>query len=150
MSDLKNDVVFMVSVCLPISNSSSPLSKSLEIIPSAQITIAITVNFMFHSCFSSLSRSKYISPFCFWFSFLNFFSAVQLDGEVYYPRDSLFLVNFYYHYYFSLAHALVFSLNNLNKHLTHLLSSHLHNPEPPEKRYSKINKTKIKTKWKKI
>ena len=39
---------WMVSAHLPISNSSSPLSKLLAIVPSAPITCGITVTFMFH------------------------------------------------------------------------------------------------------
>ena len=68
---LNNTVVWMVSARHPISNSSNPLFKSKKTVPSAPLTIGITVTFMFHSFFSSLARSKYmyLFLFCFlWFS----------------------------------------------------------------------------------
>ena len=49
-ADLKNIVIWMVSSCHLISNSSSPFNKLLGLVPSAQITFGITVTFMFH-CF---------------------------------------------------------------------------------------------------
>ena len=45
----KNAVVGMVSISPPITNSSSPLSKTLQSIPSASITLCITVTLIFHS-----------------------------------------------------------------------------------------------------
>ena len=60
--DLNNAAVWMVTINPPIFNSSIPLTKSLGIIPSATITIGITVTFMFHSL-SSLARSKYLCLF---------------------------------------------------------------------------------------
>ena len=40
-----------------------------EIVPSAPLTVGITVTFLFHSFFSSLARSKYLSLFTvLWFS----------------------------------------------------------------------------------
>ena len=66
LADLSNAVHWMVSTHPPISNSFKPLG----IVPSAPITIGITVTFMFHSFFSSLAKSKYLSllslsMFCF-------------------------------------------------------------------------------------
>ena len=49
--------------------SSSPWTKPLVTVLSAPITIGITVMFMFHSFFSSLTRSKYLSLFSSYFSF---------------------------------------------------------------------------------
>ena len=64
MAYLINVVVWMVSARLPISNSSSFLFKPLGIVPSSLITVGITVTLMFHSFFSSLARSRYLSlPF---------------------------------------------------------------------------------------
>ena len=68
LADLNNAVVWMVSTCLLISNSSNLLTNSLGIVPSAPITIAIIVSFMLYRFFfSSLARSKYLSLF---FSFV--------------------------------------------------------------------------------
>ena len=53
LTDLNNDVVWMISTRPLISKSSSPLVT----VPSAPITIGITVTFMFHSFFSSVARS---------------------------------------------------------------------------------------------
>ena len=63
LTDFNNVVVWMVSARPPISNSFSPFTKPLGIVPSAPITIGITVTFMFHSFFSSQTRSKYLSLF---------------------------------------------------------------------------------------
>ena len=57
--DVKNVVVWLISARLPISNFSSPFTKPLRIVPSASITIVITIIFTLHSFFGSLTRSKY-------------------------------------------------------------------------------------------
>ena len=48
LADLNNAVVWMVSARPPITNSSSPLTKPLRIIPGELITISIKITFMFH------------------------------------------------------------------------------------------------------
>ena len=63
----------MVSTSL-ISKSCSPCINTLVIVPSAPITIDITVSFMFHSFFNSLARSKYLSLSSIPFNF-NLWSA---------------------------------------------------------------------------
>ena len=65
LADLNNMVIWMVSIRPPIFNSSSPLSEHLETVPITPLAIGITANFMFHSIFSSLARSKYLSLFSF-------------------------------------------------------------------------------------
>ena len=60
LADLNNAVVWMISARPPIINSSSPFTKPLGIILSTQITISIAATFIFHSLFSSLTRSKYL------------------------------------------------------------------------------------------
>ena len=50
-TDLNNTAVWIVSIRPPISNSSRLLSKSLETVPSAPITIDITVTRMFCSSY---------------------------------------------------------------------------------------------------
>ena len=57
--------VWMVSARPPISIPSSLFTKPLVIVPSAPVTIGITVTFMFHSYFSSLARSMYFYLFSF-------------------------------------------------------------------------------------
>ena len=69
LANLDNTVVWMVSTCPLISKSSSSFTNSLGIIPSAPITIGITVIFMFPRFFSSLARSRYLSLFSLSFNF---------------------------------------------------------------------------------
>ena len=74
VTNFNNVVVSMVLILPLISDSSSPLSKSLGIIPSARTTIGITITFMFHSFFSSLARSNYLynHHYYYYFYFLSF------------------------------------------------------------------------------
>ena len=67
LAGLNNTVVCMVSI-RPISNSPSPCTSVLVMLPSASITININVTFIFHSFFSSLARSMDLSLFSFSFS----------------------------------------------------------------------------------
>ena len=66
-ADFKNAVVFIVSICLAVSNFSNPFTKNLQIVPSTTITIGNDVNFISHSFFNSLSRSNYLALFFFFF-----------------------------------------------------------------------------------
>ena len=70
MVDLNNAVVWMGLSRFSISNSTSPLTKRLETVPSAPITIGIPVTFLFHNFFSSLAKSKYLCLSFLWFSLL--------------------------------------------------------------------------------
>ena len=79
----------MVSIRPPVSSSFSPLFKILGSVPSAPLTIGITVTIMFHSVLSSLTRSKYLSLFSV---FLNFHSMLRWDGKIHYTAGSLFLL----------------------------------------------------------
>ena len=67
---LNNVVVWIVSTRPPTSKSSSPFSNRLVPVPNAPITIGIFVSCMFHSFFSSLARSRYLSFFSHSFSFI--------------------------------------------------------------------------------
>ena len=67
---LNNAVVWMVSTHPPTSNSSSPFSNPLVTVPKVPITIGIIVTSMFHSFFTSLARSRYLSFFSHSFSFI--------------------------------------------------------------------------------
>ena len=67
--NLNNAVVWMVSTCPLISNSSSPFTNPLVIVLSALITIGIIITFMFFCFFSSLVRSRYLSLFLLSFNF---------------------------------------------------------------------------------
>ena len=82
LADLKNAVVWMVSTCPLISKSSSPCANPLVTVLSVPITIGITVTFMFHSFFSSLAKSRYLS--------FNCYPIVSWNGKVYYSAGSLF------------------------------------------------------------
>ena len=57
LADLRNVVVWIISVRLLVSSS---FSNSLGIVPSRPTTTSITVTFMFLCFFSSLARSKYL------------------------------------------------------------------------------------------
>ena len=67
---LSNAVVWIVSTRLPTSKCSSPFSNPLVTVPNAPITIGIIVTCMFHSFFSSLARSRYLSFFSHSFCFI--------------------------------------------------------------------------------
>ena len=54
LTDLNNDVVWMVSTSSLISKPSSPCINPLVSVPSAQITPGITATFIFHSLLSLL------------------------------------------------------------------------------------------------
>ena len=62
--DLNNALVWIVSTLPPFSNFSSPFTNFLVTVPSAPITMSITVTFMFNCFFSSLARSRYLSSSC--------------------------------------------------------------------------------------
>ena len=68
LADLNNTVVRKVSTRPLISKSSSPCINPLMTVLSIPITIGITLTVMFHSFFSSLARSSYLSFFSFSFS----------------------------------------------------------------------------------
>ena len=100
LADRNNAVVWMVSIRSLISNSSSPLTKLLWIVPTAQITI---VTLMFHNFLSFQAISKYLSPFSLsliftvWFagmaiySYFCEFSHQYLSGGLYWSsRDGKF------------------------------------------------------------
>ena len=67
---LNNAVVWIVSTRPPTSKSSSLFNNPLVTVSKAPITIGIIVTFMFHSFFSSLARSRYLSFFSHSFSFI--------------------------------------------------------------------------------
>ena len=69
LADRNNDVGWMVSTHPLISNSSSPCTNPLVTVQSVPITIGITVTFVFHSLFSFLARSRYLSFFLLSFNF---------------------------------------------------------------------------------
>ena len=60
LAELNNAVIWLVSTCPLVSKSSSTFVNLLRIVPSASITIGITVTFMFHF-FCFLARSRYFS-----------------------------------------------------------------------------------------
>ena len=81
----------MVLILPLISNYPILFSKPLGTIPSVPTTIGITITFLFHSLFSSLTRSKYLFNFLFilfllygppvsFRRFLESFQVVQLQS----------------------------------------------------------------------
>ena len=106
---LNNVVVSMVSTRPPTSKSSSPFSNPLVTVLNAPITIGIIVTCMFHSFFNSLARSRYLSFFSHFFSFILWsarrakstilqvlFFCRLLLRQVVWPR----LGDPYYYYYY--------------------------------------------------
>ena len=71
--NLNRAVVWMVSTRVLISNSTNPL----ETVPSAPITIAITVTSISYCFFSFLARSKYLSLFLPSFNFTLWSARTQ-------------------------------------------------------------------------
>ena len=67
--NVNNAVVWMVSTRPLISKISCPYTNPLVTVPRAPITIGITVTFMFHSFFNSLTRPRYLTFFSLSFSF---------------------------------------------------------------------------------
>ena len=67
---LNHAVVLMVSTRPPTSKSPSPLNNPLITVPKAPITFSIIVTFKFHRFFNSLARSRYLSFFSHYFSFI--------------------------------------------------------------------------------
>ena len=64
-------VVWMVTTRPPTSKPSSPFNSPLVTLLNAPITIGIIVTFMFHSFFFNfLARSRYLSFFSLYFSFI--------------------------------------------------------------------------------
>ena len=79
-----NNTIFWIVFTRPlISKSSCPCTNPLVTVPRTPFTIGVTVTLMFHSFFSSLARSRYLSvfvSFCFtlW-SAGTAKSTIQLD-----------------------------------------------------------------------
>ena len=67
---LDNVVVWMVSTRPPTSKFSSTLNNPLFTVPNAPITIDMIVTCMFHSFLNFIARSKYLSFFSHFFSFI--------------------------------------------------------------------------------
>ena len=67
---LNKGVVWLVSTRPPTSKSSSPFNNPLVTVPKAPIKIGIIVTFMCHSFFNSLAKSRYLSFFSHYFSFI--------------------------------------------------------------------------------
>ena len=67
---LSNAFVWIVSTRPSTTTSSRPYNNPLVIVSNAPITIGTIVNFMFHSFFNSLARSKYLSFFSLSFRFI--------------------------------------------------------------------------------
>ena len=69
LADLNNAIVWMVSIRSLISKTSSPFTSPLVFVLWAPITIGITVTFMVHSFFNSITRSGNLSFFSLSFNF---------------------------------------------------------------------------------
>ena len=74
---LNNALVWMVSTRPPTSKSSSLFSNPLVTVPNTSITIGIIVNCIFHSFFSPLARSRYLSLFSHFFHYYYYYSLIR-------------------------------------------------------------------------
>ena len=81
LSDLHNAVVWMVSALLSIFNPSRVFTKPLEIVPSAPITIGITVTVMFHRFSLALRQDVSIYPSFRYLWFSRCGRQIQLLGR---------------------------------------------------------------------
>ena len=88
-ANLNNVAVSMVLILFLFYFYFSLLCKPLETIPSVPITINITDTFIFHSIFSSLARSKYVSVYLLFFLFP---SVVCWNGTIHEMSSSFCLV----------------------------------------------------------
>ena len=89
LANLNNAVVWIVCNCPLIFKSSSPCINPLVTVPSAPITIGITITFMLHSFYSSLAKLRYLSLFSLSFSFTLFskFFFLKLSlGLIIWPK----------------------------------------------------------------
>ena len=86
LSDFNNGVVLMVSILLPVFNTSSLFSKILETISRAPTTVNIPVTLMFNNFHCSLARSKYLSIFS-----LSLFPLCNLPELQNPPESNFFL-----------------------------------------------------------
>ena len=73
---LNNAVLWTVSTRPPTSKYSSPFCHPLFTVPNAPITVGIIDACMFHSFFSSLAWSRYLSFFSHSFSFILWFVGI--------------------------------------------------------------------------
>ena len=81
LADRNNALYWIVSPRPLISKSSSPCTNPLVTVSRALIITGITVTFVFHSFFSSLARSMYLSLFSLSFSF-NLWSAGTVKSTI--------------------------------------------------------------------
>ena len=82
--------------CLPVRQLPSLpglFNNSLVIVPEASITIGTIVTFMFHSFFTSLARSRYLSFFLYSFRFILWSAGTAKSTILQYCY-------YYYHYYY--------------------------------------------------
>ena len=96
-----------------------PLSKPFRTIPSAQITIGITITLMFHSFLSSQASSKFLFSLSLIFhsvvrwdskvhnTVISLFSKLSLGlnfllvlGDLFIPQNPRGYYYYYYHYYY--------------------------------------------------
>ena len=77
--DLNYVAVWMVSNCFLISKSFSPCIYPLVTVPRAQISVGITISFMFHSFYKFSSK---VQVLIFLFAFFQFYSVVIRDSKV--------------------------------------------------------------------
>ena len=74
---LSNVVIWIVSTRPPTPKSSRAFYNHLVIVPKTSITIGTIVTFMFHSFFSYLTRSRYLSFFAHSFRFILWSAGIS-------------------------------------------------------------------------
>ena len=97
LSVFNNAVVWMVSTRLSTSKSSRPFDNPLVTVSKAPITIGTIVTFMLHSFFNSLARSRYLSFFSHFFSFI-LWSAGTAKSTIF--QIPFFFLVFFFFFFF--------------------------------------------------
>ena len=85
LANFDKAIIWMVSTCPLISQSSNPFIKPFWIVLSAPITIGMTVTFIFNSFLFSCR----VLVLIYLFAFFYFYSVVQQDAKVHYSEGSL-------------------------------------------------------------
>ena len=96
LADLNNALVWMFSIRPLYFQVLQFLYQSLVTVPSAPITIGITVTFTFHGFFQFLNQ---IEIYIFLFTFLHFYSVVSRDSKVHNSASFLFFFFFFFFFW---------------------------------------------------
>ena len=92
LANFNNVVVWMISIHPPIFNSSSHFTNPLGTIPSASITISISLLLCSTTSLVFLQGSKERQVLVSFYVFFDFHFVIRRDGNVYYLAGLFFLL----------------------------------------------------------